>query len=358
MGSGERPLAWKRRVRKRHTDQSGTIQNDALATVSEIESFASGTSPMLNTWTPPIIIKNTGALQGELHDRTLASYASDTYLATLGIPLIGGRDFTAQEAATGAHVSIISGSTARRFWPGKEPIGEHFQLDEQFDGKLSEYEVMGIARDVRFSNLTRFDPAHVYLATNAADLNPTLISFRGDPRNALSAVFHAVEQADRNLLPNLSLWNVDATLVAPRRSMAQVLAAFAAILAFLALSLAGVGIYGVMAYIVSQRTQEIGVRMAMGATPGRVLRGVVLPGLLPVALGPCIGTACGAGMSWFLHSTLASPETNDFLYGVSYYDPWTFAGLWCFLALVAFLASLVPAVCALKVDPAIALRYE
>jgi putative ABC transport system permease protein len=332
--------------------------NDALATVSEIENVGSGTSPMLNTWTPPIVIKSTGAVQGELHDRTLASYASDTYFSTLGITLLGGRDFTAQEATTGAHVSIISESTALRFWPGQVPLGKHFQLDERFDGKLSEYEVIGVAKDVRFSNLTRVDPAHVYLPTNAADLNPTLISFKGDARNALSAVFHAVEQADRNLVPSLSLWNVDTTLVAPRRSMAQVLAAFAAILAFLALSLAGVGIYGVMAYLVSQRTQEIGVRMAMGATPGRVLRSVALPGLRPVAVGLCVGTACGAGMSWFLHSTLASPETNDFLYGVFYYDPWTFAGLLCFLALVALLASLVPAVRALKVDPAIALRYE
>jgi predicted permease len=332
--------------------------NDALATVPEIQSVGSGTSPMLGTWTPPIVIKNSGTVEGELHDRTLASYASDTYFATLGVTLMGGRDFTAQEATTGARVSIISESTARRFWPGQDPLGKHFQLDEHFDGKLSEYEVIGVAKDVRFSNLTRVDPAHVYLATNAADVNETLISFRSDPRNALSAVFNAVEQTDRNLLPSLSLWNVDTMLVAPRRSMAQVLAAFAAILAFLALSLAGVGIYGVMAYLVSQRTQEIGVRMALGATPGRVLRGVALPGLRPVAVGMCIGTACGAGISWFLHSTLASPETNDFLYGVSYYDPWTFAGLLCFLALVALLASLVPAVRALKVDPAVALRYE
>lgn len=331
---------------------------DALATAPGIESAGSGTSPMLGTWTPPIIIKNTGAVQGELHDRTLASYASDTYFATLGITLMEGRHFTAQEATTGEHVAIISQSTARRFWPDQDPLGKHFQLDQHFDGKLSEYEVIGVARDVRFSNLTRVDPAHVYLATSAADVNETLISFRGDPRNALSAVLHAVEQTDRNLVPGLSLWNVDTTLVAPRRSMAQVLAAFAAILAFLALSLAGVGIYGVMAYIVSQRTREIGVRIAMGATPGRVLRSVALPGLRPVAVGLGIGTACGAGISWFLHSTLASPETNDFLYGVSYYDPWTFAGIVCFLALVALLASLVPAVRALKVDPAIALRYE
>jgi len=150
------------------------LLDDALKAVPEIDSVASGMCPMLNTWTPPIIVKDAGALQGELHDRTLASYASDTYFATLGITLISGRGFTPLEAAIGAHVSIISQSTARHFWPGEDPLGKHFQLDEKFDGKLSDYEVIGVTGDVRFSNLTRIDPMHIYLATNAADLNPTL----------------------------------------------------------------------------------------------------------------------------------------------------------------------------------------
>ena len=100
------------------------------------------------------------------------------------------------------------------------------------------------------------------------------------------------------------------------------------------------------------------MRMALGATAGRILRSVALPGLRPVVAGMIIGIASGAGLSWFLHSTLVSPETNDFLYGVSYYDPWTFAALACFLALVALLASLVPAIRTVKIDPAVALRYE
>jgi ABC-type antimicrobial peptide transport system permease subunit len=140
--------------------------------------------------------------------------------------------------------------------------------------------------------------------------------------------------------------------------MARALAVFAAILAFLALSLAGIGIYGVMAYVVSQRTQEIGVRMALGATPMHVLKSVALEGLRPVGIGMLLGIACGGALSWILHSTLAYPETSDFLYGIRYYDPWTFVGLSCFLAVVAMLASLVPALHALKVDPMIALRYE
>jgi len=113
-----------------------------------------------------------------------------------------------------------------------------------------------------------------------------------------------------------------------------------------------------MAFIVSQRRQEIGVRMALGATAGDVLRGVALPGLRPVITGTMIGIASGAGLSGFFHSTLTSPEMNDFLYGVSYYDPWIFGGLTCFVALVAILASFAPVMRALKVDPAAALRYE
>jgi hypothetical protein len=332
--------------------------SESLAALPEMDDVASGTPPLFGTWTPPIVIKTSNAVEGELHDRTLASYASDTYFHTLGIGLRRGRDFSRQEAATGAHVAIISESTSRRFWPGRDPLGKHFQLDEKFDGKLTEFEVIGVAKDVRFANLTRVDPAHVYLATTGADLNKTLIRFKGDPRNALASVHNAVQRADANLLPSLSLWNLETSLVAPRRSMAQALAAFATILAFLALALSAVGIYGVMSYIVSQQTREIGMRMALGAMPGRVLRDVVLPGLQPVGLGIIIGVLSGGVLSWLLHGTLASPEANDFLYGVSYADPLAFAGLSCFLGLVSLLACLVPALRALKVDPAVALRFE
>ena len=331
---------------------------ESLARLPEIEDVATGTPPMFGSWTPPIVVKTSSAAQGELHDRTMASYASDTYFHTLGIALLRGRGFMRQEAAAGLQVAVISESTARRFWPGEDALGKHFQLDKNFDGQLTDYEVIGIAKDVRFANMTRVDPAHVYLPTNAAKIDPTMIRIKGDARIALASVHHAVQQTDANLLPSLSLWNTDSTLVAPRRSMAEALAGFAAILATLALILAGIGIYGVMAYVVSQRTQEIGVRMALGARAGSILRSVALPGLRPVAVGMAIGIASGAGLSAFLHSTLASPETNDFLYGVSYYDPWTFAGLTCFVAVIAMLASLAPTVRALKVDPAVALRYE
>jgi macrolide transport system ATP-binding/permease protein len=331
---------------------------ERLATLPELSSVATGTAPMMGTSTRPIVVKKSNAAEGAEHGRTLTSSASETYLHTLGISLLRGRDFTRQEASTGAHVSVISESTARRYWPGEDPIGKNFQLDEHFDGKLTEYQVIGIVKDVRFFNLTRPDPAHVYLATDQATIYPMLMSVKTDPQSALAAVRNAVSTCDKDLLPGLTLWNVDTMLVNPRRSMSRALAIFALILALLSLSLAGTGIYGVMAYAVSQRTQEIGVRMALGATPWHVLKNVALLGLRPVAAGMIIGIACGGGLSGLLHSTLASPESSDFLFGVSYYDPWTFLGLGCFLAIVALLASFVPALQALRVDPMIALRYE
>ena len=329
-----------------------------LGTVPELAGVAYGRGPMMGTWARPIQVKHRGAAEGIVRDRTLGSYASDNYLDTLGITLLRGRDFSKREASTGAHVAVISESTARRFWPGEDPVGKRFQLDMHFDGKLTEFEVIGIARDVRFFSLTRVDPAHVYLAADPAMTYPIIMNIPSSPQVALAAVRRAVEDSDPNLLPSVSLWNADTMLVRPQRTLAKALAIFATILALLALSLAGIGIYGVMSYVVSQRTQEIGVRMALGASSSHILKDVAVRGLSPVAFGLIIGLACGAGVSTVLHSTLAFPGSSDFLYGVRFYDPWTFLGISCFLATIAVLAGLIPALKAVKVDPMVALRYE
>jgi macrolide transport system ATP-binding/permease protein len=329
-----------------------------LEEVPEVASIAYGGGPMMGTWTPPILVKKNAAVEGAERRRTLASYASQNYLRTLGIPLLRGRDFTKQESTTGAHVAVISEAAARLFWPGEDPLGRHFQLDLHFTGKLTDFEVVGVAKDVRFTNLTRIDPAHVYLAPDPTTTYPILLNAGANQQAALAAIWKSVSRLDGNLLPDLSLWNAETMLVHPQRTLTRVMAMFAAGLALLAVSLAGVGIYGVMTYVVSQRTKEIGIQMALGARSGDVLRSVALSGLKPVAAGMIIGLGCGAAASALLHSTLASPGTSDFLYGVRFYDPWTFAGISSFLVTVSLLASLVPAVRAVRVDPMVALRYE
>ena len=227
-----------------------------------------------------------------------------------------------------------------------------------FDGKLTEFEVIGIVKDVRFANLTRVDPARVYLAADPALIQPIFVSFRGDQQGALSAVWAQLRNHAPDLLASVTFWNVENMLVAPQRTLARALATLGTILALLALSLAGIGIYGVMAYVVSQRTQEIGIRIALGASALRVLQRIAIEGLGPVMSGAVVGLSAGALLSLLLHRTLAFPGSIDFLYGVSFYDPITFSAIFLFLLLVSLAASLGPALKAIKVDPLVALRYE
>ena len=331
---------------------------DWLKTVPEVANVSYGTAPMMGTWTPHIFIHRPGALEGSLEARTLAGYASDNYLSTLGIALLRGRNFTDHESSTGAHVALVSASTARLFWPNEDPLGKHFQLDLHFDGKLTEYEIIGIVKDVRFANLTRIDPARVYLASDPTLIQPVFLNLRGDTHTALAGLWGRFRTFDSDLLPSISLWNVDAMLLGPQRTLARALATLTTILALLALSLAGIGIYGVMAYVVTQRTQEIGLRIALGATAGHVLQRLVLEGLRPVLIGMVVGLAGGAGLSLLLHHTLAFPGSIDFLYGISFYDPLTFVAITAFLIVISLMASLGPGLKAIRVDPLVALRYE
>ena len=324
---------------------------ERLRLAPQVRSIAVGGVPMLGTWTPPMV---TGQQSG----RTLASYADEAYLETVGIPLVRGRGFSQSEVSRSAPVAVVSEAAARRYWPAADPLGQRFQLDLDFRGTLSEFEVVGVAKDVRYASLTRLDLAHVYLTPKAGDMQATLLRTRGDARQALAGVRAAVRAVDPDLLPGLSVISIEAGPLWFQKVQAQACAGFAAVLAALALLLAGVGIYGVMVYLVSQRTREIGIRMALGAAAGDVVREVVLGGLRPVFVGMAVGIGTAAAASALLHSTLSFPGSADLLYGVNFYDPATFLGLSGFLLAVAALASAVPARRAVKVDPMVALRYE
>jgi predicted permease len=331
---------------------------DWLNTQPEVTNVSYGTAPMMGTWMPYLYIKKAGALEGSTQSQTLAGYASSNFLHNLGITFLRGRNFTVQESSSGAHVAVISAATARLFWPNQDPLGQHFQLDLHFDGKRTDYQIIGIVKDVRFANLTRVDPARVYLAAEPAQIYPMFLSLRGDQQTALAGLRDRLQSFNRDLFATVSFWNVETMLLGPQRTLARALATLTAILALLALSLAGIGIYGVMAYVVSQRTREIGVRIALGATPGRVLQRIVAEGLRPVFFGMILGLAGGAGLSLLLHRTLALPGSIDFLYGVRFYDPLTFLAITAFLIAVSLIATLAPAFKAINVDPVIALRYE
>jgi ABC-type antimicrobial peptide transport system permease subunit len=327
-----------------------------LRNVPELRNVALGGRPLMGTWTPPIMVAGD---HGVVAGRTLASGASESYFETLGIPLLRGRNFTRLETERPAPVAVISEATARRFWPGSDAIGRRFTLDMDFSGTLADFEVIGIVKDIRYANLTRIDPTHVYLPLNKQQTNNgILLRAEGDPRRALAAVRAAVESFDGKAAPGLSLVRLEDGPVHLQRVMSTASAVFSSILGGLALLLASVGVYGVMAYVVSRRVKEIGIRMALGASQKAVLRTVVLQGLRPVLIGMAIGSLLAAAISVALHASLALPGSADLFYGVPFYDPATFLGFACVVAAVAALASAVPAHRAIRVDPMVALRHE
>lgn len=324
---------------------------ERLRTLPEIAGVATGHAPLFGTWTPPIVIDGKT-------DRTLASFASDTYFDLLGIPILRGRGFTPQEARDGSHVAVVSEATARRFWPGQDVLSKHLKLDLAFRGELTEFEIVGIAKDVRFANPTRIDPAHVYLPTMPGRLNGILIRTQGNPEKALTAAQTALETISPALIPYLQWQNLERGPLALQRFFTRFFTGFLALLAVLALTLASVGIYGVVAYLVRQQTKEIGIRVALGASRGNLLRLIVLGGLRPVIIGALAGATIAFALSWLFHMSLRFPGASDFLGGVPFYDPVVFAGSSFLVSLIAALAAFVPAQRALRADPLAALRYE
>ena len=172
-----------------------------LAALPEVVRVAEGQAPLSGTWTPPIVTD-------DIRGRTLASRGNEEYLATLGLPLLRGRAFTRREAETNAPVAVISEGAAHRFWPSGNPIGRRFQLDMDFRGHMAQFEVVGIVKDARLANLSRIDPAHVYVTLRPADQEAALIRVQGDPARAIDSIRRAVRDADPELLPSLNVTSI------------------------------------------------------------------------------------------------------------------------------------------------------
>jgi putative ABC transport system permease protein len=274
---------------------------------------------------------------------------SPDYFATLGIPLRSGRLFTASDAPGAPPVALVNEEMVRRYFDGRDPIGRRITLGDPADSSSVWWTVVGVVGNVAQEGVTARPYAQFYRPLAQSPRRGIFVVARttSDPMSIASAARGALEAVDPEL-PLTSLMTMEErigeNLLRPRVNT-LLLAVFAGI----ALALAAIGSYGVISYAVAQRTREIGIRMALGATAGDVKRLVVRQGMTPALLGVALG-AVGALAATRLMSSL--------LYGVTATDPLTFLVVALFLGGIALLASYVPARRATRVEPVTALRQE
>ncbi len=288
------------------------------------------------------------------NDPTKAGYgeyriATQDYFAAMGIPLVRGRLFESSDTMNSTHVAIISQSLARKYWPSDDPLGKQIQYGNM-DGDPRLFTIVGIVGDVRDNGLDADAPPtfYAYYVQRPRRLSDFSIVVRAqtDTASLVSAMRSEVRSLSSEVPINFrTLEQIFSTSLDNRRFSLVIFAAFAIV----ALLLAVTGIYGVMSYVVAQRTQEIGVRMALGATISHILKLVVGQGMRWVLSGIGLGLIGAFALSRLIES---------FLYNVSPNDLPTFIGVAGLLVLVAILACLIPARRAVKTDPMVALRCE
>jgi putative ABC transport system permease protein len=285
---------------------------------------------------------------GEFKDANLRVVSRD-YIRAMSMPLKSGRLFTGDERRNSPLVLLVNQAMARQFWRGENPLGQRMKLG----GYASDdpwFTVIGIVGDVHQMGLNVPPRAEMYVPYPQYEyFAPGYLAVKtaGDPLRFATAIRDQIWAVDKDqpvadVMPMQAI--VDEEL-APRRLQATILGAFGG----LALLLASLGIYAVLSYAVAQRTQEIGVRIALGAQPGNVLRMIIGQGLALTLTG----VAIGLGGALALTRVLA-----NLLYGVSASDPATLVAIAALLSCVALLACYIPARRAMRVDPMVALRYE
>jgi predicted permease len=291
-----------------------------------------------------------GRAKGVTYDRGKAPTAyvrivSDGYMAALGIPIKAGRDIAPSDVATSDPVIVVNESMAKRLWPNEDPIGKYV-----LNGCAKERRVVGVVGDVRHLTLEQSSGNEMYIPMRQCS-DQASVDLVVRSTLAPGAAAGAVRAALAPISPSLGVNQfrqiqqlVDRS-VSPRRFTVWMLTGFAVF----ALVLASLGIYALISYSVSQRTQEIGIRMALGASAGDVQRRIVLQ-TLRLALG---GIALGAVASWLMARSM-----SGLLFGVTAGDPLTFAAILATLTAVAALAGWLPARRASKIDPLVALRAE
>jgi predicted permease len=317
---------------------------DKLQTIPGIESATLADTVPLGFDSESYTIQAEGYVP-QPHESMDVQYSEvgPAYLRSMQIPLLAGREFSSADISGAQAVAMVNETFVRRYWPHSEPIGEKLHADGAWRT------VVGVARDSDYDQIGQKPQAFFYLPLfQDYDRHASIyVRAAGDPLAYAAPVQEVVHSLDADL-PLFDLTTLDSHIqldTIPQRIAGDFVGGFG----ILALVLAGIGIYGVLAYTTRQRTHEIGVRMALGADPSDVLRLVLRQGLSLAVVGLSIGLAASFALTRALSSEL---------FGVSASDPLTFAVVSIVLLSVALLACYIPARRAMKVDPMVALRYE
>jgi predicted permease len=337
---GERAMALYNRL----LDEIRAIPGVEAATFSDNGIFSGsscGTQLYIEGFTPA-----KGARTG-----TRCEAIGPGYFATLGVPMLRGRELTLADMTPTSKVAVINQTMAKDFFEGRDPIGKH--IKDLYPGSKSEYEIVGVAQDFRTDNLRGKVIRHFYApAANAIGEGvPTTINIEvrtvAAPAGIIAAVRRKIQETDR-AIPIESARTVE-DLIDSRILQQRIIAELSTFFGGLALLLAAIGLYGVLSYAVARRTNEIGIRMAVGAGRPAVVRMILQETFAMLAAGAVIGAGAAVALSKLIESQM---------FGVKGSDPATIAAAVAILAAIAAFASVFPALRAARVDPMIALRVE
>ncbi len=291
-------------------------------------------------------IKESG--EGYIHQ------VRENFLETMQIPLLAGRNLTPQDNVNAPRVVVANQAFANKYFPNENPIGKRFTFDPK---KPDEVEIIGLAKDAKYTRQRDDVPPTVYASwrQELRSMGNATIEVRtaGNPTDLTAAIRSVMQEVDANLpLVNIrtQIEQADATLM-----MERLFAKLLTLFGLLAQQLASIGLFGVMAYAVSQRTHEIGIRMALGAETGDVMKMILRQGMTLAILGIALGLIGAYVLTKYLESWV---NLSQMLFGVKVTDPMTYGVIAAGLTVVALIACFIPAWRATKVDPMIALRYE
>jgi predicted permease len=273
--------------------------------------------------------------------------AMHNYFPAMGIPIRHGRDFDATDSATAPPVAVINETMAKKLFPGQDPLGQHVRMGPNPNGPWTT--IIGVIGDIRHGGLEEVPQPELYISyLQGPPVGPFIVlRTTGDPALMAETVRAELRRIDKNLpvYDMRTMSTLRSQSVSTRRFILLIVGAFGA----LALGLAAIGVYGVMSLIVSERTREVGVRLALGAEPSQLLTMIVGQAAKLAAIGVVIGLAIALPLAPFLDSQL---------YGVQSFDPMTFVSVPVVLLTIAALAALVPARKAMRIDPLAALRID